>query len=120
MCDRTTDVDELLQGLTLQRWAGTLRAVESSRPHITVMCDPELSEALDRAAAIVGHDVPVERLVRDLAIRGADAVIAEAADRQAAEERLAALSSEADSGLFDREARVSTDQEAWRYTGDYE
>jgi hypothetical protein len=88
--------------------------VPTNHRRIPVTCDPELSEALARAAAVVGRDVPTARLLRDLAIRGAETVTAEAAGRQAALERLAALSTDPDSGLFDRDVLARVRSEAWR------
>jgi len=54
----------------------------TAHPRIAVTRDPELAAALDRAAGLLGHEVPAARLVRDLALRGARALEAEDAERQ--------------------------------------
>jgi hypothetical protein len=55
----------------------------TDHPRIAITRDPELDAALDRAAALVGHGVPVARLVRDLALRGARSLEGEDAERRA-------------------------------------
>lgn len=47
---------------------------------IAVVRDPELDRALLRAAPHLGADKPAATLVRELALRGADAVIASPGD----------------------------------------
>ncbi|MGH3263889.1 MAG: hypothetical protein ACRDNS_18070 [Trebonia sp.] len=49
----------------------------TSHPRIAITRDPELDAALDRVGMLVGPQVPVARLVRDLVLRGARALEAE-------------------------------------------
>jgi len=53
----------------------------TAHPRIAVTRDPELAAALDRAAGLLGPDVPAARLVRDLALRGARALETDDAER---------------------------------------
>lgn len=53
------------------------RAVATRFNRIAVTKDPALAEALDRAGPLIGIEMPTARLVHDLAIRGADAVVEE-------------------------------------------
>ena len=62
-------------------------------PRISVTNDRELAEALDRVAPHF-QGTPMARMVRELALRGADALEQEEAERKAALERLATLSTE--------------------------
>lgn len=55
----------------------------TDHPRIAITRDPELDAALDRAAALLGRGVPVARLVRDLALRGARSLEGEDAERRA-------------------------------------
>jgi hypothetical protein len=87
---------------------------------IPVTCDEELSEALARVEATLGRDVPRARLVHDLAVRGASAVVEETENRQAALDRLAVLSTDPRNPLFDREVLRRIDQEAWGYPAEDE
>jgi hypothetical protein len=48
---------------------------------IPVTKDPALAEALDRARPLIGADKPTARLVHDLAIKGAEAVVQERRQR---------------------------------------
>lgn len=76
--------------------------------------------ALDRVATAVGRTVPRARLVRELALRGAEVVMRETADRAAALERLAAASSDPAATLFDRELLARVDQDGWGHDPDSE
>lgn len=46
----------------------------TSHPRIALVRDRELDAAIEKAASLIGEDVPVARLVRDLALRGAHAL----------------------------------------------
>lgn len=52
-------------------------------PRIAITRDPELDAAIERSAALVGRSVPVARLVRDLALRGARSLEREDTERRA-------------------------------------
>jgi hypothetical protein len=54
----------------------------TAHPRIAITRDPELDDALDRAGALLGRNVPAARLVRDLALRGAHALEAEDTQRR--------------------------------------
>jgi hypothetical protein len=54
----------------------------TTHPRIAITRDPELDAALDRAAALVGRGVPIARLVRELALRGARSLEREDAERR--------------------------------------
>ncbi|MDQ6745816.1 MAG: hypothetical protein M3Z27_07380 [Actinomycetota bacterium] len=54
----------------------------TDHPRIAITRDPELDAALDKAAALVGRSVPVARLVRDLALRGARSLEGEESERR--------------------------------------
>jgi hypothetical protein len=79
---------------------------------IPVTKDPELAAALERVAPLVPPGVKPATLVRDLALRGADALIAEHQADAAAVERLIARSTAEDPG-YDRELLGAIDREAW-------
>ncbi len=80
---------------------------------IAVTKDPELSAALQRVAGLVGPGTKTATLVRDLAVRGAEALLAERRDWQGSVDRLIARSRAEDPG-FDRELLARLDHEAWR------
>jgi len=79
---------------------------------IAVTKDAELSAALERVAGLVDPRTKTATLVRDLAVRGAEALIAEQRDSDEAIERLVARSGADDPG-FDLEVLARTDGEAW-------
>lgn len=83
-------------------------------------CDDELSEALRRAATVIGAEVPRARLVHDLAVRGARVLVDEAEGRAAALEELALRSTDPAAPLFDREVLRRVDEDAWGYEPDEE
>ena len=88
----------------------------TKHPRIAVTQDPELAAALRRAAPIVGER-RTARLVRDLAIRGAEAILAEEEERRQALRRLAEWSTTRTGPIdWDVLARVRT--EAWRTGAD--
>jgi len=83
----------------------------TSWKRVNVTRDPELSDALQSVAPYF-RDAPAARVLRDLAIRGAQEVIREHQERDAAMERLVALSTERQSAIdWDVLARV--DELAW-------
>jgi hypothetical protein len=63
----------------------------TKHPRIAVTQDEELSAALEKVAALTG-DAPAARVVHDLAVKGAEALLTEDAARKAAIERLIELS----------------------------
>lgn len=79
---------------------------------IPVTKDQALAEAIDRVAPLVGSGQPTATLVHDLAIRGADALLAEHAGQEDAIERLIARSTSADPG-FDVDVARHIDELAW-------
>jgi hypothetical protein len=89
-------------------------------PRISVTCDAELSEALRRAATILGAEVPRARLVHHLAVRGAGALVDEAESRAATLEELALRSTDRAAPLFGREVLRRADEDAWGYEPDEE
>ena len=79
---------------------------------VNVTCDSELSDALESVAPYF-RDAPAARVVHDLAVRGAQDVVREHGERDAAAERLVALSTNRESAIdWDVLARV--DELAWR------
>src|SRR3954464_12688850 len=79
---------------------------------IPVTKDPELAAALERVAPLVPVGTRPATLVRDLALRGADALLAERRDDHAAIERLIARTTAEDPG-YDRAVLGAIDREAW-------
>jgi hypothetical protein len=92
----------------------------TKHPRIPVTCDDELSEALRRAATVVGGGIPLARLVHDLAVRGARILVDEAERQAATLEQLAIRSTDPAAALFDREVLSSVDEDAWGYRPDEE
>lgn len=85
-------------------------------PRILVTRDPELADALERVGQIL-RGRPAATLVRDLAIRGAEAVLSDDARRKEALERLAEWSTKR-TGPIDWDLLGRIDREAWGYEGD--
>ncbi len=79
---------------------------------IPVTKDPALAAALDRVAPLVPPGVKPATLVHDLALRGADALLAEHRDHEDAVERLIARSTAEDPG-YDRDVLATIDRDAW-------
>jgi hypothetical protein len=79
---------------------------------IPVTKDPELAAALERVTPLVPVGTRPATLVRDLALRGAEALLAEHRADADAIERLIARSTAEDPG-FDRELLDDIDREAW-------
>ena len=73
--------------------------------------DPDLERAIERGRAVLGQSTPTSRVVRELALRGAEAF---ESDRSAAERAVEFALSVADgaSGL-DLETLKSARQRAW-------
>jgi hypothetical protein len=82
-------------------------------PHkrIPVIQDPELSEALHRVAPFYPGTAPA-RLVHDLAVKGAEAVVEERRGADDAIEQLIAFSTERTS-LIDWNVLDQIDERAW-------
>ena len=82
-------------------------------PHkrIPVTQDPELSEALHRVAPFYPETAPA-RLVHDLAVKGAEAVVEERRVADDAIEQLIAFSTER-TGLIDWDVLDRIDELAW-------
>ncbi len=83
----------------------------TAHPRIAITRDPELDEALDRVARLLSHDVPVARLVRDLALRGAQALELEDAEsrtrRRAFAERIGSDQPPWDGDVLERVEELS-------------
>jgi len=90
-------------------------AVPTKHQRVAVLKDEELAQALERVEALF-PGVPAARVVHDLAIRGAEAALADAARRRAALEALVAWSTGDD---IDREALLTVRQTAWRSPRDW-
>jgi hypothetical protein len=86
--------------------------VPTQHPRIPVTNDPELADALAR----VEHyfpDAPTARIVRELALKGVDAIEQEQSARIAAIERLIALFTEPND-VIDVDVLERIDELAWR------
>jgi hypothetical protein len=79
---------------------------------IPVTKDQALADALDRVAPLVEPGRPAASLVHDLAIRGADAMLAECQRDAEGVERLIERSTSSDPG-FDVEVAQRIDELAW-------
>lgn len=80
---------------------------------IPVTKDQALAEALGRVAPLVEPNRPTATLVHDLAIRGAEAVLAERQQDVESIERLIERSTSTDPG-FDLDVARRIDELAWR------
>jgi hypothetical protein len=85
--------------------------VPTKHSRIAVIVDDELGEALARVEALDSRKLPRARRVRELALRGAEAVLEDDSDRQQKLERLAELSTQPD--WLDREFLKRVREEAW-------
>jgi len=83
----------------------------TSWSRINVTNDPELRAALERVAPYF-RGAPAARVVHDLAIRGAEELLRANGDREAAVERLIALSVERAPGI-DWDVLERIDEIAW-------
>ncbi|HEY3828224.1 MAG TPA: hypothetical protein VGL57_03400 [Solirubrobacteraceae bacterium] len=79
---------------------------------IPVTKDQALAEALDRVAPLIEPDRPAASLVHDLAIRGAEAMLAERQQDAEGIERLIEHSTSTDPG-FDVDIAQHIDELAW-------
>lgn len=79
---------------------------------IPVTKDSALAEALDRVAPLLEPDRPTASLVHDLAIRGAEAMLAERQHDAEGIERLIERSTSTDPG-FDVDVAGRIDELAW-------
>jgi hypothetical protein len=86
--------------------------VPTSHDRIAVTKDPPLAEALERAAALTKPGTPDARLVHDLAIRGAQALLAAHREDDEAIERLIRRTT-ADEPAYDPEVLADLDRLAW-------
>ncbi len=96
-------------GVTLRCYSGL---VPTRHSRIPVTKDPELAAALERVAPLVPAGVKPATLVHDLAVRGAEAMLAEQRANTTAIERLIARSTADDPG-YDRDLLGDIDREAW-------
>jgi hypothetical protein len=87
--------------------------VPTKHQRIPVTNDPELAEALARVAHVYAGE-PMSRVIRDLAIKGAEAVERENGEREAAIDRLIALT-DGRSNLIDWGVLERIDELAWGY-----
>jgi hypothetical protein len=85
--------------------------VPTKHPRINVTKDPELAAAIARARPLL-NGAAEARVLHDRAIRGAEALVADAARRQEALEDLLAWSLGDD---MDREVLKNIDELAWRH-----
>jgi hypothetical protein len=88
------------------------RAVPTRFIRIPVTKDQALAEALDRVAPLIEPDRPAASLVHDLAIRGAEAMLAERQQDAEGIERLIEHSTATDPG-FDVDIAQHIDELAW-------
>lgn len=79
---------------------------------IAVTKDPALAEALERAAPLLEGPKPAARLVHDLAIRGAEALVEQRSDR-AKELAWLARATSSPNPPWDREVLERIDELAW-------
>jgi hypothetical protein len=79
---------------------------------IPITKDPALADALDRVAPLIEPGQPAATLVHDLAIRGAEAMLAEHRRDAEAIERLVERSTADDPG-FDAAVAQRIDELAW-------
>jgi DnaJ-domain-containing protein 1 len=89
-----------------------ITTVPTHRDRIAVTKDPELAAALERVASLVPAGIKPATLVRDLAVRGAEAMIADRDDHDAAVERMIARTTAENPG-FDRDTLADIHREAW-------
>lgn len=86
--------------------------VPTAHDRIPVTKDPALAEALERAGSFARPGIPTATLVHDLAIRGADALLADHRDDLRAIERLVERTTSADPG-YDREMLRDIGRVGW-------
>lgn len=88
----------------------TLKYVPTKHPRIAVTKDEELGDALARVESLF-DGTPTATIVHDLAVKGAEAMLAEERRRREAIERLIEWSTGPD---MDRETLMRIDELAWR------
>jgi hypothetical protein len=86
--------------------------VPTQHPRIPVTNDPELADALARVERYF-PDAPTARIVRELALKGAETIEREQGERGAAVERLIALFMEPNEQI-EVEVLKRIDELAWR------
>lgn len=74
--------------------------------------DPDVADAISRARRVIGDDAPASQVLRTLALRGADAVEADADAERSARDFLVSVA-EGTSGLDLARLRTARDR-AWR------
>jgi hypothetical protein len=84
----------------------------TSHDRIAVTKDPALAEALGRAGPLTKPGTPEARLVHDLAIRGAQAILEARQDDDEAIERLIRRTTGEDPG-YDRDVLLEIDRLGW-------
>jgi hypothetical protein len=83
----------------------------SRHPRVQVSRDPDLERAIRRGRAVMGASTPTSRVVRELALRGAEAV---ESDRAAAEKAIEFAVGVADNASdLDLESLKSARERAW-------
>ena len=80
-------------------------------PRIAITADPELAEAIERVRPLLGER-DTSKVVRELALRGAESLVEEHDAKRAALERIAEWST-SDNPPFDREVLKRIDELAW-------
>ena len=90
---------------------GTLGGMASSHPRVQVTVDPELAAAM---AAVDPHPTSRSRLLRDLAIRGAEAERDDRARREQAVEYLLSIANGDTDFDFERAREIHAEREADR------
>ncbi|CAN5210464.1 hypothetical protein BH20ACT16_BH20ACT16_03940 [soil metagenome] len=84
----------------------------SRHPRVQVPVDPEVAEAIARGRRVVGENAPASRVLRTLALRGAEALEADGEAGRAASDFLVRVA-QGSSGL-DLDALRTTRSRAWR------
>lgn len=79
---------------------------------VPVTKDPALAAALERVAPLVGPRTKTATMIHDLAIRGAEALLADRERASEARERLIERSTGSEPG-FDRAVLARVDEDAW-------
>jgi hypothetical protein len=87
--------------------------VPTKYPRIAVTNDPELADALARVARLY-DGLPASKVIRELAIKGAEAVERQDEERRAAMERLIEFSTKR-TDLIDWDVLARIDELAWGY-----
>lgn len=91
---------------------GYTSPVASRHPRVQVPVDADVAEAIRRGRRIIGDDAPASQVLRTLALRGADALEADAGAERAAHDFLVSVA-DGSSGLDLARLRTARDR-AWR------